>query len=396
MAIRFLAREVSDLCLGKPALRSLLVSATVADTLSALKKSGEIHVSIWNCDHTSRSTTTNNSYSNCKCVGKVCIVDVICFLCREENLSRPLEALQSPVSELLPKIPGLITHLEPHSSLLEAIDYILQGTQNLIVPIQSYTSPNSRKKLLKKPPSFGAATTHDGHEFCWLTQEDVVRFLLNCIGVFSPLPTLTIESMNIIDSNIMSVHYNAPASSVLNSISRSHLEQTSIAVIDEANRLIGEISPFTLACCDETVAAAIMTLSACDLMAYIDFGGPPEDLVELVKTRLVEKKLSAMLDLMDEISLSSSSSSSSCSSDEEFSSGRHGGSGRYSPARRSEAIVCNPRSSLMAVMIQALAHRVSSVWVVEEDCNLVGIVTFTGMLKVFRSVIGVHSKPEGE
>lgn len=115
MAIRFLAREVSDLCLGKPALRSLPVSATVADTLSALKKSGEIHVSIWNCDHTSRSTTTNNSYSDCKCVGKVCIVDVICFLCREENLSRPLEALQSPVSELLPKIPGLITHLEPHS-----------------------------------------------------------------------------------------------------------------------------------------------------------------------------------------------------------------------------------------------------------------------------------------
>ena len=35
-------------------------------------------------------------------------------------------------------------------------------------------------------------------------------------------------------------------------------------------------------------------------------------------------------------------------------------------------------------MIQALAHRVSYVWVVEEDGKLSGIVTFSGILKVFR------------
>ncbi|KAK3005386.1 hypothetical protein RJ639_016790 [Escallonia herrerae] len=387
MAVSFLAGEVSDLCLGKPSLRSLPATATVAAAVSALKTSGEVNVTVWGCEHSSpRSGAVHGGA--CVCVGKVCMVDVICFLAREENAARPSDALRSPVAELLPKAHGLVRHLEPHSSLLEAIDYILEGAQNLVIPIQSYTSTNSRKKLLKKPTSFGP-TLHNGREFCWLTQEDVVRFLLNGISVFSPIPMLTVESLNIIDTDIMTVHYNAPASSILASISRSHMEQTSVAVVDEDNRLIGEISPFTLACCDETVAAAIKTLSAGDLMAYIDCGGPPEDLVHLVKTRLQEKNLNGMLEFVEELSQSSlSSSSSSCSSDEEFGSGRHGGSGRYSPARRSEAIVCYPRSSLMAVMIQALAHRVNSVWVVEEDYSLIGNVTFTGMLKIFRSIAG--------
>jgi hypothetical protein len=37
-------------------------------------------------------------------------------------------------------------------------------------------------------------------------------------------------------------------------------------------------------------------------------------------------------------------------------------------------------------MVQALAHRVSYVWVLEEedDCRLAGIVTFADVLRVFR------------
>ena len=103
-----------------------------------------------------------------------------------------------------------------------------------------------------------------------------------------------------------------------------------------------------------------------------------------MKDRLEERNLGAFLELMEEESIITSSS------DDEFGgSGCHGRSGRlggYSArlVRRSEAIVCYPWSSLVAVMIQALAHRVSYVWVVEEDGSLAGIVTFVGMLKVFR------------
>ncbi|XVF01877.1 hypothetical protein REPUB_Repub04eG0126300 [Reevesia pubescens] len=51
--------------------------------------------------------------------------------------------------------------------------------------------------------------------------------------------------------------------------------QTSIAIVDYDGNLIGEILPFTLNSCDEDVTAAIASLSAGDLMAFIDCGGPP-------------------------------------------------------------------------------------------------------------------------
>ncbi|XP_009618819.1 CBS domain-containing protein CBSX5-like [Nicotiana tabacum] len=384
MAVNFLNRNVSDLCVGKPALRPLPAASTVAEALAVLKKSGEAHVSVWSCDHSKKVLDGRNC--ECHCVGKICMVDVICYFCKNVKLDNPSKALEAPVSQILPKGHYVVRHLAPNSSLLEAIDYILEGTQNLVIPIQKYMSTNTRKTLSKS--SSLSCKHHDGVEYCWLTQEDIVRFLLNSVGVFSPMPTFSIEPLNIIDNNVMTVCYHDPAISALDSLALAHVEQTSVAVIDDHNKLIGEISPFTLAYCDEMAAAAIMTLSAGDLMAYIDCGGPPEDLIELVKTRLQEKKLGAVLELMDEeFSLfSSSSSASSCSSDDELGVCRNNGSGRYSSARRAEAITCYPSSSLVAVMIQALAHRASSVWVMDEDNTLIGCVTFKGILKVFRSL----------
>lgn len=372
MAVSFLNREVSDLCLGKPALRWITAEATVSEALTALKRSEDNYLSVWKCC----------ADESCVCVGKICTADVICFLCRKENLVNPYKAFEATVSDILPKGVSVVRHLDPKSSLLEAIDCILEGAQNLVIPIQNQRSTYSRKKFLNKQSSY-----------CWITPEDVIRFLLNSIGVFSPIPTSTIESLNIIDQDIMTVHFHDPASSALDYITRALVQQTSIAVVDDDDRIIGEISPLSLACCDETVAAAIATLSAGDLMSYIDYGGPPEDLVEMVKMKLEERNFEAMLELMEEYSNSTvPSSSSSCSSEDEFGSmsgsgsSRHGKAGRNFPARSSEAILCNPRSSLVAVMIQALAHRVSCVWVVGEDHTLVGAVTFAGMLKVLRSV----------
>ncbi|KAF2303347.1 hypothetical protein GH714_016981 [Hevea brasiliensis] len=326
MAVSLLAREVSDLCLGKPALRSLSVSATVGDALSSLRRFGDPYLSVWSCDHHCNASRSKVSDVNeCRCIGKVCMVDVICFLCEEDNLKNPGSALQEPVSVILPKVPGLVRHLEQNASLVEAIDLILEGAQNLVIPIHS---PFSRKKLTHKPSS--NSTLHDNRvQYCWLTQEDIIRYLLNCID----------------------------------------------------GKLIGEISPYVLNSCNESVAAAIATLSTGDFMAYIDCGDPPEDLIRLVKERLEERNLGEALELLEEESEISASSS-----DEEFGLGRSGRLGRRSSrvVRNTDAIVCFPWSSLVAVMIQALSHRVSNVWVVEEDGTLVGIVTFAGMMKVFR------------
>ncbi|KAL0443514.1 UNVERIFIED_CONTAM: CBS domain-containing protein CBSX5 [Sesamum latifolium] len=378
MAVRFLAYEVADLCLGKPPLRSLSASATVADALAAVKSSDENCISVWSCDH--------KRNLECVCVGKVCMVDIICYLCREENLGSPALALKSPVSVLLSKVKGLIRHVDPSSSLLEAIDLILQGAQNLVVPIRS----NSRRKQLPKASSSPSITPtfHNGQEFCWLTQEDVIRFLLSSIGLFSPIPTLSIDTLGIITHKFMAVGYDSPASSAIPAISLSLLDQTSVAVVDERGVLIGEISPSTLASCDETVAAAIMTLSAGELLAYIDCGGPPEEIIRAVEERLKEKNLEAVLEELV------NNSGNSSSSDEELPSpttplSRPGWCSRSSSyssrmVRRAEAIVCHPWSSLVAVMIQAIAHRVNYVWVIEDDSTVVGIVTFASMLEIFR------------
>ncbi|KAC9975347.1 hypothetical protein E3N88_45010 [Mikania micrantha] len=179
------------------------------------------------------------------------MVDVIVHLCKEENLLNPLDALQSNVLDVVPKVKGIIRHLESNSSLLEAIDCILEGAQNLVIPICT----NSRKQPTN--PCVFNNTLHHNQQFCWLTQEDVVRFLLNSI-------------------------------------------------------------------------------------------------------------------------------------DEEFGSAKSGCVGRSYPGRRFEAIVCHPWNSLIAVMVQMIALRVSYAWVVKHDYTLVGIVTYADILNQFRSIEEIY------
>ncbi|CAK8535145.1 unnamed protein product [Lathyrus sativus] len=377
MEVSCLTYELSELCLGKPPLKSISTSATVAEAIELLRSSGESFVSVWDRDYS-------------ECVGKVCMVDVICYLCREESLVCPDSALNASISNLLNKVDGLVVHLESSSSLSEAIDLILEGAQNLVVPIvQTRRGGISRRKQHQK---LSTISGHNGVEFCWLTQEDVIRFLLGSIGLFAPLSAQSISDLDIISSDVVAIDYYSPASSVVEAIAKSLAQQTSVAVVDGDGTFIGEISPFTLACCDESVAAAVTTLSAGDLMSYIDYGGPPEGLVSVVKARLKEKNLEKLLQKFTILTSLTGDVSASSSSDEESPtrslnrSGKYGRSSSYSArfVRKAEAIVCHPKSSLIAVMIQAIAHRVNYLWVIDDDCSLIGIVTFSNILKVFR------------
>lgn len=228
-----------------------------------------------------------------------------------------------------------------------------------------------------------------------MTQEDVIRFLLCSIGLFTPLPSMSIETLGIITTEFLAVEYHLPALAAAEAISRSLADQTSVAVVDCEGTLIGEISPFTLASCDESLAPAFATLSAGDLMAYIDCGGPPEEIVRAVEARLRERNLDNMINELMVITshYNGDHALNSSSSEDELSSPTttlsRSRSMQYSRsssrlARTAEAIVCHPGSSLVAVMIQAISHRVNSVWVVEDDCSIVGIVTLANMLEVFR------------
>ncbi|KAI9099600.1 hypothetical protein K1719_024605 [Acacia pycnantha] len=157
MVVTLLSNEVLDLCLGKPALRSLSVTHTVADALCILKKLGDSCVSVWSCHHSSESGDSTNQNvggggaADCQCIAKVCIVDIICFICRPENLLAPTQTLQSPLSVLIPKTSRLVRHLEPNARLLDAIDLMLEGAQNLAIPIPK--SKSRKKKLLENKSS---------------------------------------------------------------------------------------------------------------------------------------------------------------------------------------------------------------------------------------------------
>lgn len=330
MAISLLSYDVSDLCLGKPPLRSLSISATVEDALAVLKTSDDNFISVWSCGHTS-PVDFDGDGDYCRCVGKVCTVDLICYLCKEDSLSSPSRALTANLSVLLPSS-GLVKHVEPSLSLLEAIDLIVNGAHNLVVPIKS----NSRKKARQIASS--PSTIHNGREYCWITSEDVIRFLLSSIGVFSPVPALSIDTLGVINTQFLAVNYHSPASSAVDFIAQSNINHTSVAVVAENGILIGEVSP--------------------------------ENIFRLVKMELKDRNLEGILEQFESSSFS------------------------YMKERRVEAIVSYPWSSLMAVMIQAIAHRVNYVWVVEDDCKLVGIVTFGDMLKVFREHL--HGSIEDE
>ena len=114
----------------------------------------------------------------------------------------------------------------------------------------------SRRKLHQKA-QIGLTTMHKGCEYCWVTQEDVVCYLLSSIGLFSPVAALPIGTLGIIDVDVLAIDYHSPASSSLPAILCSFRDQTSVFVVDENRALIGKISPFTLTCCDEAVAGSV-------------------------------------------------------------------------------------------------------------------------------------------
>ncbi|XP_066338658.1 CBS domain-containing protein CBSX5-like [Miscanthus floridulus] len=375
MAVSFLANEVSDLCIGKPAVRSLPLSAASGDLAAALRRVARSGAAA--CVAVTGPART--------VVGRVGLADVLCFLCTDpEALARPAAVFSKPVSALLPKDgAGEVRRVDPRSSILEALDAILSGAQVLAVPLRA----GGRRKQL----GGGGGGASGAGDFCWLTQEDLVRYFLNSIGLFYHVAARSVSSLGLVRTDFLSVRPGEAALSAVPLIRRAVATETAVAVVTEDGHLVGEISPALLAACDETAAAAIATLSAADLMAYVDyFGSPPEHILRAVKAGLKDKGLDAMLALIEDETLSSFSSLSSASSSSDEEAGRaqlrRPSSGSYGRRSAEEPVVCSPASSLVAVMVQALAHRVSYVWVLDEDndCRLAGIVTFADVLRVFR------------
>ncbi|KAG6472792.1 hypothetical protein ZIOFF_070270 [Zingiber officinale] len=116
------ANMVVDLCISKLSAKSIPSTATISDALQSFRSVENCFV-VW---------TTDN------CVWKVCVVDILCYLCIEENLDAPIATLSTPISiMLLYKSATIIRYLEPDSSILETLDAIVNGVRIFLVPIRS-------------------------------------------------------------------------------------------------------------------------------------------------------------------------------------------------------------------------------------------------------------------
>jgi hypothetical protein len=281
-------------------------------------------------------------------------------------------------------------------SVLEAVDALLGGAGCLVVPIR-----DSRRRA------------EDAGEtmMCWLTVEDVVRFFLGSVALFSPTASRSVSDLGTLrPATALSVAADKDALSAVAPLLRA--THASVAVVS-GRRVEGEISPSRLCSLDPSVAAgAFATLSAGELAAFFDCSRAlRQAALRLVGSRLRRRNLHGLLDLLDGSDPSSPSSTSSSSSPFSFSSSssseddeeeeengkaayttRQAGnhcvwSARWAKGGRvaREPIVCRRGSSLVAVMAQAVTHRVTQVWVVDEDDDeLVGVVGFLDVLRVLR------------
>uniref|UniRef100_M8AR88 Uncharacterized protein n=1 Tax=Aegilops tauschii TaxID=37682 RepID=M8AR88_AEGTA len=350
MAASILSHVVSDLCIGKPAVRVLPPSTPIAAALATLRAGADPFVFVDAAPPDAKKTAVLS-------VVKVSVAEILVLRLRRR--------------------------------LLDAIDALLaNNSHSLVVPLHA----RARKKH-----------HHVSAGYCVLTQQDIVRHLFGSISLFSPVAALSVSSLGLVRrDDVHAVHVDDDALDAIPLLRRSIGQGTAVAVVADDDALVGEICPGVLGSCDdvESVSAAFATLSAGDAMTYIDcYFSPPEFLLRSIRAELTGKGLHAMCDLMDAAYTTDvgALSSSSTSSDEEClplapaRRARKMSSGSFRWRSTEDVAACHAESSLVAVMAQALAHRVGHVWVVDELSGaLVGVVSCADVLAVLRD----HLRPE--
>jgi hypothetical protein len=310
-------------------------------------------------------------------------------------------------------------------SLLDALDLMGGGVQNLVVPIshhslklrETFTGSNkpivsARSISLDSSCIPSSLNSHDGQEYCWLTQEDMLRFLLGSIGVFDPIPSMNLSELEVIRTDIDVIDVDDDATSALETIKFACHAMRPVAVVNKSSRtvikrkqdtftLVGEISCSSMQICNEVAALALATLSAGDFLIYTQVcKNPPDTMVDIIRMRVCKKisnsngswQLQQSLPKLNEVNqmlkdLDSRDEFGNSCSDDEHSRGRgsfHIAKLKGSIKRPSSGpVFCNPTSSLIAVILQCLAHREDHVWVLgNDDDDVIGVVTFSDILTV--------------
>ncbi|XP_048559896.1 CBS domain-containing protein CBSX5-like [Triticum urartu] len=362
-----LESEVSDLCIGKPPIRWLPPSSTVARAVAELEADGApgAAVAVW------------DGQAGAAVAGRLRMADVLLFLCADDGSG------QATLADLLAAAGAPpVRRVEPDASVLEAVDALLGGAQSLVVPIRDNRH---------RPAQLEAES------MCWLTVEDVVRFFLGSVALFSHIALRSVSDLGAVRP-ALAVAPGHDALFAVEPLLRAALATHASVAVVSGRCLVGEISPLTICSSLDAPTAALSPMS------LVDSARAPREAA--LGPRLRSRNLHGVLDLLNaggrhlscpssSSSSSSSSASSSSSSDGEDDDEKNvisaftstGRQAKFSARWTKGVIACRRGSSLVAVMAQAVAHRVTQVWVLDDEPEgeeLVGVVGLVDVLRVLR------------
>lgn len=230
-----------------------------------------------------------------------------------------------------------------------------------------------------RPSSSSISPIQD--KFCCLSREDVLRFLIGCLGALAPLPLSPIASLGAVNPNYCWIDASCSATEATKKLPH---DPCAVAVVeptpDGQRKILGEISSAKLWKCDYVSTAwALANSSAGQFVMGAEDHMNSRSLPDTNTNEVGGEETNANSGGPNKLRRKFSSRSIgffSNSLDPNLGSGRSMYRGRNAP------LTCKVTSSLAAVMAQMLSHRATHVWVTESENDeiLVGVVGYTDIL----------------
>uniref|UniRef100_J3MUN4 CBS domain-containing protein n=1 Tax=Oryza brachyantha TaxID=4533 RepID=J3MUN4_ORYBR len=316
--------------------------------------------------------------------------------------------MATPAGDVVAQEPALVREVEPDSRLIEIVELMKQGARRVLVrkkitegcaiskqpfapfykavpkitgtPRAPATAGRSSASSSSSPSTLGC------DKYCCLTREDIVRFLINCLGALAPIPMQSISSLGAVTRSYSHVEDSSPA---IGAVWELPSDPRAVAVV-QASRdgsshvILGDISGYKLWKKDYVAAAeAMATLSALDFATGVDDSGPSP---AAAAVNGGGGALAPLGSIQDEIVPRPRLT--------RFSSRKIGFSASFANLimashRKNRVLTCKTTSSLAAVMAQMVSHRATHLWVVEDGADageaavLVGMI---GYMEIFHAV----------
>ncbi|RLM60802.1 CBS domain-containing protein CBSX6-like [Panicum miliaceum] len=388
--IVFLRASAADLTAGKPPLRGVPASAPLSAAAAAIPASQEADVAVW------RDGASPLAPAAATVIGLLSSFDVVAFLA--SHVGGTAAALRTPAGDVVAHEPALVREVEPHTRLIEIVELMKQGARRVLVrkniteactvdkkpfapfykaALKITGTPRAAEagKQIVNRSSSSPTTTFGCDRYCCLTREDIVRFLINCLGALTPTPLQSISSLGAVNRGYAHMEASSPA------IEASWMvpaEPRAVAVVqtnrDGTHKVLADVSAHRLWRRDYVAAAdAMASLSSLNFAAGVESHGmsaPDGDADGPGGRRSGEAEAAAPLSR-----LSSRRVGFEDSLVGQMMMASHGGNA---------ALRCRSTSSLAAVMAQMLSYRTTHIWVTHgEDDVLVGVV---GYMEIFNAV----------